>query len=74
MQAQVKIGDNFEEVSPYALLELESKDKALLLPRMSDAERDASFGQEAPIGMVIFNTDVQMIQFYYYEEDKSLGV
>ena len=73
MQAQVKIGDNFEEVSPYALLELESKDKALLLPRMSDAERDAAFGQEAPIGIVIFNTDAQMIQFYYYEEDKVTG-
>ena len=69
----MKIGDNYEDVSPYALLELESKDRALLLPRMSNAERDAAFNQGAPIGIVIFNTDTQMIQFYYYEQDKITG-
>lgn len=66
LRAQVKIGDNYEDVSPYALLELESKDKALLLPRMSNAECDAAFDQGAPIGIMIFNTDAQMLQFYYF--------
>ena len=37
---QVKIGENKTKISPYALLELESKDKALLVPRMTTAERD----------------------------------
>jgi len=73
LHAQVKIGDNYQDVSPYALLELESKDKALLLPRMNDAERDAAFGQEAPVGVVIFNTDSQVIQFLQYEKDKLTG-
>lgn len=73
LRAQVKIGDNYEDVSPYALLELESKDKALLLPRMSNAERDAAFDQGAPIGIMIFNTDAQMVQFYCFEEDKITG-
>ena len=64
--AQVKIGDNASELSKYSLLELESKTKALLLPRMSNAERDQAFSQETPEGMMIFNTDKQMIQYFYY--------
>ena len=40
---------------------------------MSNAERDAAFDQGAPIGIMIFNTDAQMLQFYYFEEDKITG-
>lgn len=54
---QVKIGDNVEQISPYALLELESSEKGLILPRMTTAARDLAFDQATPAGMVIFNTD-----------------
>ena len=63
---QVKIGDNFTQVSKYSLLELESKTRGLLLPRMSNEERDRAFNQETPEGMLIFNTDTQMLQYFYF--------
>ncbi|MEN8768517.1 MAG: hypothetical protein ABF269_03325, partial [Candidatus Arcticimaribacter sp.] len=63
---QVKIGDNFTQVSKYSLLELESKTRGLLLPRMSNEERDQAFDQETPEGMLIFNTDTQMLQYFYF--------
>ena len=38
--AQVKIGDNSFDLSPFSILELESSDKALLIPRMTTEQRD----------------------------------
>ena len=38
--AQVKIGDNPTEISHYSILELQSSNKGLLLPRMNTQERD----------------------------------
>ena len=55
--AQVKIGDNSNEIAPQALLELESTTKGLVIPRMTTAQRDAAFDQSTPLGMVIFNID-----------------
>ena len=69
LQAQVKIGDNIEEVSPYALLELESQDKGLILPRMSTTQRDAAFDQMAPEGLMIFNTDLNKAQVFRLQVD-----
>ncbi|MBL6670259.1 MAG: hypothetical protein ISP72_09080, partial [Flavobacteriaceae bacterium] len=70
---QVKIGENKTKISPYALLELESKDKALLVPRMTTAERDEAFSQESPEGLVIFNTDIGMIQYFFQDIDPLTG-
>ncbi len=70
---QVKIGENKTKISPYALLELESKDKALLVPRMTTAERDEAFSQESPEGLVIFNTDLGMIQYFFQDIDPLTG-
>ena len=69
--SQVKIGDNVEQISPYALLELESSEKGFILPRMTTAARDLAFDQETPIGTLIFNTDRGRIQFYREEIDPS---
>lgn len=63
--SQVKIGDNPTDISPYAVFEIESLDRGLLIPRMSSAERDAAFGQDAPEGMMIFNTDTSLIQIWH---------
>ncbi|PTL98576.1 MAG: hypothetical protein DA394_08810, partial [Candidatus Arcticimaribacter sp.] len=71
MAAQIKLGDNGTTMSPYALLELESTDKGLLLPRMTSEERDAAFGQETPAGMVIFNTDENEMQFFFLETNPN---
>lgn len=54
LQAQVKIGDQPAEISSYSLLELESKTKGLLLPRMTSQERDAAFQADAPRGNAYF--------------------
>lgn len=62
--SQIKIGKNVREVSPFALLELESTDKTLLIPRMTTAQRDAAFNAEAPVGLIIYNTDLNSLQFY----------
>ncbi|MDB9836254.1 hypothetical protein OAC51_05070, partial [Flavobacteriaceae bacterium] len=71
LAAQIKLGDNGTTMSPYALLELESTDKGLLLPRMTSEERDAAFGQETPAGMVIFNTDENTMQYFFVETDPN---
>ena len=72
LNAQIKIGDNLKNVSPYSLLELESKERTLLLPRFSTLERDAAFDQDAPVGLVIFNTTTN--QFEYLSQDKEDGI
>jgi hypothetical protein len=71
--AQVKIGDNPTEISHYSILELQSSNKGLLLPRMNTQERDQAFNQETPEGMVIYNTDLQMLQFFFYPIDSDTG-
>ena len=73
LNAQVKIGENAENVSDYAVLELESSDKGLLIVRMDTEARDQAFSQDTPVGMVIYNTDLDMLQFYQYEVNATTG-
>ena len=61
--AQVKMGDNVDQISPHALLELESTTQGLVIPRMTSAQRDAAFDQTTPVGTVIFNTDLNKMQY-----------
>jgi hypothetical protein len=72
--AQVKIGDNSFDLSPFSILELESSDKALLIPRMTTEQRDLSFDQTAPIGLIIFNITTQGFEYFYEtpEAEKKL--
>ena len=49
---QVKIGDNTNNITPQALLELESTTKVLVISRMTTAQRDAAFDQSTTIRMV----------------------
>jgi hypothetical protein len=57
-----KLGDNPENIDPAALLELESTTKGLLLPRMTSAQRDALPMDTSPVGLLIYNTDIDEIQ------------
>lgn len=58
--SQVKIGDNEGTILDRSLLELESTDKALMLPRLSDSLRDAVSGWNQ--GHIIYNTTETCIQ------------
>ncbi len=62
LQAQVKIGDNETTISDASLLELESTDKGVLLPRLTTAQRDAQTNWEA--GHFIYNSTDSCIQEY----------
>ena len=60
--AQVKIGDNPANISPGSVLELESTNKALTLPRMTTVQMQAI---PSPLnGMIIYNTDSNCIYLY----------
>lgn len=69
--AQIKIGDNIDQLSPFALLELESTTKGLIIPRMSSQQRDEAFNQSTPACMMIFNTDKSRMQFFREEQDSN---
>jgi len=71
--AQVKIGENPTEVSTFAILELESSNKGLLLPRLTTNQRDQAFNQQTPEGMLIFNTDRQQLQYFFYDINPLTG-
>lgn len=60
--AQVKIGDNPNTINSSSLLELESTTKGVLLPRLTETQRDAI--STPPTGLWIFNTTANMPQYY----------
>ena len=63
--AQVKIGDHPEQINPYALLELESTDKGLLIPRFTEVQRDQEFKESLPDGLLIYNLDKKLMKIIY---------
>jgi len=62
---QIKLGNNPSTIDPPALLELESSTQGLLLPRMTSAQRDALPMDTSPVGLLIYNTDIDEIQYPY---------
>ena len=62
---QIKLGSNPSTIDPAALLELESSTQGLLLPRMTSAQRDALPVDSSPVGLLIYNTDINEIQYLY---------
>ena len=69
--SQVKIGDNPKSINPDAMLEIESTDKGLLLPRIALLSTTNS----APLknftkGMVVYNTstDHELTPGLYYSD------
>jgi carbonic anhydrase/acetyltransferase-like protein (isoleucine patch superfamily) len=54
--AQLKIGDNPTQITPSAILELNSTQQGFLLPRLNDWTIDATFGNNIPDGMVVYYT------------------
>lgn len=73
LNAQVKIGDNHDTINPSAILELESTDRGLLLPRVAlTATSNTSPLAEHKLGMIVFNTatassgDTAVVPGLYY--------
>ena len=64
VNAQAKLGDNPTDVNSNVLLELESSDKGLLIPRMSSAQRDNAFTSNIPNGLLIYNTTDDCLQVF----------
>ena len=64
---QIKLGENPQSIDPTALLELQSTTQGLLLPRMTSAQRDAIPMDTSPVGLVIFNTDTNALQYLFEE-------
>lgn len=62
--SQLKIGGDPYQIHPYALLDLESTDKVLLLPRMSEIEKERAFPANIPMGLMLYNTDIHRIEVY----------
>jgi hypothetical protein len=59
----VKIGDNANVADPSAMLDVESVNKGVLHPRMTESQRDAIASPAT--GLLIFQTDVTQ-GFYYW--------
>jgi len=57
--AQVKVGS---DANPSAALELDTRDAGLLIPRMTDAQRDAI--KSPAEGLMIFNTTSEQLNYW----------
>lgn len=62
INAQVKIGDNPNTINAASMLEIESTNKGLLIPRMTTSQRNAIV--TPPNGLQIFNTTTNLLNIY----------
>ncbi len=60
----IGIADTIFSPDPSSIFELQSSDKGLLVPRMTQAQRDAIVNPAT--GLIIFQTDIEPF-FYYYD-------
>ena len=61
LQAQIKIGDNPQNLDPASVLELESTDRAFVINRVNTAQMNAIVPLE---GAMVYNTDIQCLHYY----------
>ncbi len=66
MAQGVAINDDDSDADPSAILDVKSTDKGMLIPRMTEAERDAINGGSPATGLMIYQTDSDP-GFYYYD-------
>jgi len=59
---QVKIGDNPNTINSSAILEIESTNKGLLMPRLTEAQRDAIASPIA--GLMIYNSENNCMEYF----------
>lgn len=66
---QLKIGGNPALIEASSILELEAKDRGLLIPRMTTLQRDSisaavAFRKDVSQGLMVYNTDQSCLNFY----------
>ncbi len=59
--AQIKIGDNPQNIDPASILELESTSRAFVINRVTTAQMNAIVPLE---GAMVYNTDIQCLHYY----------
>ncbi len=69
--AQVKIGDNPQNIDPSSVLELESTDKVLVITRLTTVQMNAITPNA---GALCYNTDLQSVHYYNGTQWLNLGV
>jgi hypothetical protein len=60
-KAQVKVGNIANGVNPAAALEVDSQEGGVLIPRMTDSQRDAI--QSPAEGLLVFNTSAETLDY-----------
>ncbi|MDX1334114.1 MAG: hypothetical protein R3252_13880, partial [Robiginitalea sp.] len=68
--AQLKVGDNPDQIDSFSILELESTDKALVLTRVTTSQMNAMTPLQ---GALVYNTEVKGIFYYDADQWKQLG-
>ncbi len=61
LQAQIKIGDNPQNIDPTSILELESTTRAFVINRVTTTQMNAIIPIE---GAMVYNTDIQCLHYY----------
>ncbi|MEQ8217488.1 MAG: hypothetical protein RH981_04580, partial [Arenibacter sp.] len=69
VQAQIKIGDNPQNIDPSSVLELESSSRVLVITRVNTAQMNAIVPSA---GALVYNTDVECIHYYTGTEWKDI--
>ncbi|MBU2906077.1 hypothetical protein KO529_14865, partial [Arenibacter algicola] len=69
VQAQIKIGDNPQNIDPSSVLELESSSRVLVITRVNTAQMNAIIPSA---GAMVYNTDIQCIHYYTGTEWKDI--
>jgi uncharacterized protein (TIGR02145 family) len=64
LHAQVGINADGSQPDPRAMLDVKSTSKGVLLPRLTDAERNALY-HDIPDGMLIINTTTNELQIFF---------
>ena len=64
LHAQLKIGGDPYTIHPFAILELDSSEKGVLLPRMTTEQREQAFPSNIPEGLFLFNSDQQLLEVF----------
>ncbi len=61
LKAQIKIGDNPQNLDPASVLELESSSRVLVITRMNTTQMEST----SPLhGAVVYNTDTECVHFF----------
>ncbi|VAW11089.1 hypothetical protein MNBD_BACTEROID03-1215 [hydrothermal vent metagenome] len=70
LSAQIKIGDNPQNIDPSSVLELESTDKVLVVTRVTTTQMNAIVPMQ---GALAYNTDLQSVHYYDGTQWVSIG-